>query len=91
MTNDDKEKLRKQFQKKVKQVSKILKHKPDNVREEIENIGYAWMDDGTDEIERQEEESAVPCNERERLLVDYFEGKSQLSGNILNFIRTSWN
>lgn len=44
MTND-KEKLREQFRKKVKQVSEIFQNKPANVREEMEKIGYTWVDD----------------------------------------------
>lgn len=91
MVNDDKEKLRKQFRKKVKQVSEVFLNKPGNVREEMEKIGYAWVDDGADEIERQEEESAIPRNKRERLLVDYFEGKIELGDDILKIFLAEKN
>jgi hypothetical protein len=55
---------------------------PGNVREALEEIGFTWFDDVCPS-EEDEEKAARPENDRQRLLVSYFEGKAPLSEAVL--------
>jgi hypothetical protein len=54
-----------------------------NVREALEESGFTWFGD-ENPSEEDEEKAAVPENVRQRFLVSYFEGKAQLSGNVIS-------
>jgi len=54
-----------------------------NVREALEESGFTWLGD-ENPSEEDEEKAAVPENVRQRFLVSYFEGKAQLSGNVIS-------
>ena len=52
-------------------VSDTIKKDPKNWRNNMEEIGFTWIDDSQDEIE--EEKNATPMNSSQEYLVAYFE------------------
>ncbi|MCI0615145.1 hypothetical protein L0244_19310, partial [bacterium] len=83
--------IRKQFIKKAKAVTELFKKNPPNIHEEMEKLGFEWVDDGMDDIERMEEEAATPRNEREQRLVDYFKGWTELNDEVLHLFLAEKN
>ena len=66
----------------IVKVNKVFKDNPENFKEELAKIGFQWFDDDyPDEIE--EENNAVPENENQEFLVDYFNGDVQLSDRVV--------
>lgn len=63
---------------------------PLNYREGLEDSGFTWFDDDYPS-EEDEERTAVPENDRQRLLVSYFAGKTELSAAILHALSTEKN
>ena len=55
---------------------------PADYREALEEIGFTWFDDDYPS-EEEEESAAVPENDRQRLLVSCFEGRTEVSAAIL--------
>lgn len=83
---NDRDKIRKQFQENVKAVSDLMRENRPDFRERMEDLGYEWVDDGTDEVERQEEEGACPQSDGEKRLVDYFESEMEPDDPILQLL-----
>ena len=52
-------------------ISDTIKKDPKNWRNNMEEIGFTWIDDSQDEIE--EEKNATPMNVSQEYLVAYFE------------------
>jgi hypothetical protein len=66
----------------IDKVNEVFKEKPENYKEELAKIGFQWVDDDyPDEIE--EENNAVPENENQEFLVDYFNGDVELSDRVI--------
>lgn len=71
----------------IEKVNEVFKKNPENYREGLAEIGFQWFDDDyPDEIE--EENSAVPENRNQELLVAYFNGDLDLSDHILEIFFT---
>jgi hypothetical protein len=66
---------------KFEAVRKTIKDDPDGWRHGLEELGFNWVDDDNG-LEEQEELDANPVGKRQQLLVDYFEGRAVLSGEI---------
>ena len=81
MADDDFEKLRRELV--FKQVSKAMKGRPKNWASKLEELGFEWVDDESDE-EEVEENIAKPENLDQELLVAYFEGAAKLSDQVLD-------
>jgi hypothetical protein len=81
MFDDDseKEKRREVFAK----VAKAIREDPQNYVEKLSDLGFTWVDDETDN-EAVEERSATIRNDNEKDLVSYFEGKTELSDEVLD-------
>jgi len=62
-------------------VSKAIKEDPKNWQNNMEKIGFTWIDDSQDEIE--EERNATPENVNQEYLVAYFEGEVKFSNNLI--------
>lgn len=60
------------------EVSRIFKDHPDNYIEKLEELGFTYYDDETDE-EEQEEATARPVNANQEYLDAFFDGKIPLS------------
>ena len=71
-------------------IKEVFEKDPDNYREALEEIGFAWFDDEYPS-EEDEENAAVPVNDRQRLLVSYFEGQAELSTTVLNALQAEKN
>jgi hypothetical protein len=66
---------------KFEAVRKTIKDDPGGWRHGLEELGFTWVDDDNG-IEEQEELDAKPVGKRQQLLVDCFEGRAVLSGEI---------
>ena len=66
-------------------IEKVFKKDPANYREGLEDIGFTWFDDGYPS-EKNEEASAVPENDNQRLLVEYFEGKVEFTDSMIGIL-----
>lgn len=64
-------------------VRKAVAENPGDVRKALEENGFAWFDDDYPS-EEEEENAAVPENDRQRQLVSYFEGKARLSSAVIS-------
>ncbi|MDW7771615.1 MAG: hypothetical protein SCH71_01875 [Desulfobulbaceae bacterium] len=64
-------------------VSEAVRDNPGNYREALEDIGFTWFDDEYPS-EEEEENAAVPVNDRQRFLVSYFEEQVLLSEAVIN-------
>lgn len=55
----------------------------ETARLELENSGFQWLDDESDEDEIKEEDAAIPENINQEFIVGYFEGHIQLSDAVM--------
>jgi len=65
----------------MEQVTDAIKKDPKNLRSNLEEIGFIWIDDSKEEIE--EEEKAVPTNDNQECLVAYFEDKTSFNNKLI--------
>jgi hypothetical protein len=65
----------------MEQVNDAIKKDPKNWRNNLEEIGFTWIDDNQDEI--AEEDRAVPLNNNQVYLVEYFEEKIKLNDKMV--------
>jgi hypothetical protein len=62
----------------------ILKNTPRSERySKLVELGFEYIEEEDDGIEKQEEDNARPLNNRQKILVKYFEGQSCLSSDII--------
>jgi hypothetical protein len=59
----------------MEQVNDAIKKDPNNWRNNLEELGFTWIDDNDSQEEIEEEEKAVPTNDNQEYLVAYFEEK----------------
>ncbi|MBN2032246.1 MAG: hypothetical protein JW836_03140 [Deltaproteobacteria bacterium] len=78
--DDSEEKRRKDL---FKKVARAIKEDPKNYVEKLSEMGFTWVDDEMDE-EAVEERAATIRNDNEKYLVAYFEGKTELSDEVLD-------
>lgn len=62
-------------------VNRAFQDDPKDWVTKLEDLGFTYFDD-EDDIEESEERSAIPENRRQRNLVEYFEGRKNLSPKI---------
>jgi len=67
----------------IDQVDEVFRDHPDDYVARLEELGFQYFDDDED-FEKEEEREAEPQNRRQRILVDYFEGRRKWSGDLLN-------
>lgn len=77
---DDYNKLKNEI--KVEQVNEIFRKHPDDFVAKMEELGFEYFEDDVG-FEELEEKNAKPENQRQKDLVDFFEGKKELSEKIL--------
>ena len=77
MIDDDYEKLKREIV--FEKAAKAIKEDPKNWIKQLEDIGFEYFDDGDGDEEELEEKLAKPENPNQVLLVDYFEGETELS------------
>ena len=77
MIDDDYEKLKREIV--FEKVTKAIKEDPKNWIKQVEDLGFEYFDDGYGDEEELEERLAKPENPNQELLVDYLEGKIELS------------
>jgi len=66
----------------MERVSRAIKTNPESWQYELEELGFAWVnDDDTDEI--NEEKRATPANKNQENLVGYFEGETKLTEKLI--------
>ena len=83
MSANDKNDLE-EYREKVDTVAKLLRRRPHNMTEEIEQRGFEWyVDDADDTDEIAEEKAARPENEAEKRLVSFLENGSGRRGHSL--------
>jgi len=80
LSDNDFEKVRRELV--FEQVSKAMKENPKNWADKLEELGFQWVDDESDEDEH-EENIAKPENLNQELLVAYFEEAAKLSEQVL--------
>jgi hypothetical protein len=81
MFDDDSEKgKRKEV---IAKVAKAIREDPKNYVEKLAELGFTWVDDEIDE-EAVEERAATIRSDNEKDLVAYFEGKTELSDQVLD-------
>jgi hypothetical protein len=81
MFDDDSEvKRRKDL---FEKVARAMKKVPQSYLEKLSELGFTWVDDEVDD-EAEEERTATIRNDKEKDLVSYFEGKTELSGKVLS-------
>lgn len=66
-------------------INEVFKKDPANYREGLEGIGFTWFEDDYPS-EEDEENVAVPENDNQQQLVDYFQGKSEFSDYLLKIL-----
>ena len=71
-------------------VNEIFATEPGNYRNALEEIGFTWHDDESPS-EEEEENAAVPENDRQRLLVSYFEGRAEPSVSMVDALLAEKN
>lgn len=78
------DKINKKLKEKYEQTREILKNTPRSERYfKLLEMGFEYIEDDNDGMEKQEEDNAKPLNSRQKILVKYFEGKSCLSQDII--------
>jgi hypothetical protein len=78
------DKISKAGKEKYKKTREILKKTPGSERySKLVDLGFEYIEEEDDGIEKQEEDNAKPLNNRQKILVKYFEGKSRLSSDII--------
>ena len=65
----------------IDKVSDVIKKNPKNWRNNMEEIGFTWIDDSQEKIE--EEKNANPMNVNQEYLVAYFEDKIEFSNKLI--------
>lgn len=78
---DDDEKLK--YESNRDRVKEIFRNHPGDYISKMEEIGFEYLEDDEDEEEIEERKSR-PENQRQKVLVDYFEGRTELSEHILD-------
>lgn len=68
-------------------INEIFKKDPVNYRDGLEEIGFTWYDDDYPS-EEDEETSAVPENDNQQKLINYFESKAEFSESLLGLLHT---
>ena len=86
MIDDDYEKLKREIV--FEKVTKAIKEDPKNWIKQVEDLGFEYFDDGYGDEEELEERLAKPENPNQELLVDYFEGDTELSDQMLDAFLT---
>ena len=86
MIDDDYEKLKREIV--FEKAAKAIKEDPKNWIKQLEDIGFAYFDDGDGDEEELEEKLAKPENSNQKLLVNYFEGDMELSDQMLDAFLT---
>src|SRR5665648_218251 len=76
----DYEKLRNEIV--IDKVNEIFRAQPDNYIKALEEIGFEHHEE--DDYDEIEERNARPENQNQRDLVEFFEGKGELSDKILH-------
>jgi len=71
-------------------IEEIFAEEPANYKKALQEIGFSWHDDEYPS-EEEEEEAAVPETDRQRFLVGYFEGKTQLSVSMVHALLAEKN
>ena len=71
-------------------IREVFSRDPDNYREGLQEIGFTWYDDEY-LSEEEEENAAVPLNDRQWFLVSYFEGKEKFSTAVLKALLAEKN
>ena len=82
MVDDDYEKIKREIV--LDRVAKEIKEDRKNWIKKVEDLGFKWYDDNFDDEEELEEKKARAENSNQDLLVSYFEGDVELSGQILD-------
>jgi len=78
------DKITKVGKEKYAKTREILKNTPRSERySKLVELGFEYIEEEDDGIEKQEENNAKPLNNRQKTLVKYFEGKSRLSSDII--------
>jgi hypothetical protein len=65
----------------VEEVNKVFRDHPDDYISKLEELGFEYFEDDMID-EEQEEREAVPENQRQRDLVEFFENRTKLSEEI---------
>ncbi|MBT8368557.1 MAG: hypothetical protein KJP23_28015 [Deltaproteobacteria bacterium] len=86
MIDDDYEKIKREIV--FEKAAKAIKEDPKNWIKQLEDIGFEYFDDGDGDEEELEEKLAKPENPNQELLVDYFDGKIELSAQMLDAFLT---
>lgn len=71
-------------------IKEIFAKEPANYRKALREIGFTWHDDEYPS-EEEEESAAVPKNDRQRLLVSYFEGGAEPSTSMVQALLAEKN
>jgi hypothetical protein len=82
MIDDDYEKIKREMV--FDRVSKAIKEDRKNCIKKVEDLGFKWYDDSFEDEEELEEKKARSENSNQDLLVSYFEGDVELSGQVLD-------
>lgn len=78
------DKISKAGKEKYTKTQKILKNTPRSERySKLVELGFEYIEEEDDCIEKQEEDNAKPLNNRQKTLVKYFEGQFCLSSDII--------
>jgi len=67
----------------MEQVDKAVRKNPKNWRENLEDIGFAWVDDNYDD-EEKEEEKTKPINKNQEYLAAYFENHVSFNKKLID-------
>ena len=67
----------------------ILKNKPGNYPEALEEIGFEYYEE--ENFEEKDEDEAIPQNFNQKYLVSYFDGKKELSEKTLQIFEAERN
>jgi hypothetical protein len=82
MIDDDYEKIKREIV--FEKAAKAIKENPKNWVKQVEDLGFAYFDDGYGDEEELEEKLAKPENPNQELLAAYFEGDLELSDQMLD-------
>jgi hypothetical protein len=81
MFGDDSEKEKRKVV--FEKVAKMIREDPKNWVEKLAELDFTWVDDEIDE-EDEEERAATIRSDDEKYLVEYFEGETELSDQVLD-------
>ena len=71
-------------------VKEVFKKNPADYIDGLEEIGFSWYDDNYPS-EEDEEDAAVPENDNQQKLIDYFDGKTEFSQSLINLLHNERN